>query len=913
MFGPSSPIDTAVGRLASCPAPIAARGLRARRARPVGLLAAALAATLVAVLAHHAPPRPLAPATYAGARAGLELLPTGARASVSATVGAGDPAFRVNARAHGVFSARNAGMTATFGRSGVSVVDGATRVQLQPLAIVAGGRQETLPARAPSARANEVSYAYPSLRAWYRNGPAGIEQGFVLTRPAPHADRHSGFAGSNLDLSLAVRSDALVRAARDGQSVSFTRAGAPALRLGSLIVSDARGRVLPSSFAVSPGALSVRIDASRARYPITIDPLFQEPTRLTGPGELGEGEFGLSVAVSGDGSTAIVAAPRDNNFAGAAWVFVRSGSTWKQQGAELLAGGQDETTGCAEEPSFNASEENECGFGAEVALSGDGNTAVIGSPRDKGFKGGAWVFTRSGSVWSREAAELTGEGEVGEGHFGRGIAISADGSVLLISAPADDRGRGAVWAFERSAGGWAPMGEGKITASDETGAGYFGRGLAISPDGSTAIVGAPGDNDYRGAVWMFTRSPSTWLQQGKVTGAEEQGESRFGFDVAASEGASVVLVGAPRDNGDVGATWVFTRSGDSLTEEGSKLTGAGEAGAGFFGRALAINASGSTALIGAPHEASGRGAAWVFTHSPSGWSSQKFSANDTRGQFGASIALSADGTVPVFGEPLSEHKSGVAWAGLPPADVTAVEPSSGPASGGTNVVISGAGFSEVTGVYFGSRPAIYEVRSSSSILALSPSGAGHSTVDVTVVTAHGTSEATAADRFTYIAREGGEGSEGGSGPGGGGTDGGGEDSSSGAEAGEEEGLGTLGLSASSVTGCRFALLSGKIAVLSSGRAAPRLRRLGTGRCAGKLMFTVSVKGKHGKRQARSIGSTRFAISVSSPVTVRVRLNSFGRALLRGGGGQVRARLVVVRLSPLPARAQSASVRLRLGH
>jgi hypothetical protein len=454
-----------------------------------------------------------------------------------------------------------------------------------------------------------------------------------------------------------------------------------------------------------------------------------------------------------------------------------------------------------------------------------------------------------------------------------------------------------VWAFERSSTGWLPIGEGKITLSGVTGTSYFGRGIALSPDASTAIIGAPGEGEYRGAVWVFTRSPSGFALQAEATAAEEQGAARFGFAVAASDGAETVLVGGPHDDGGLGAAWVFERSGNSLVQREPKLVGEGEAGDGRFGRALAIAASGTAALIAAPHDGSDRGAAWQFLRSASGWSAEKFSADESRGQFGASIALSADGAIPLFGEPWSANKAGVAWAGLPPANVTAVDPSRGPAGGGTSVTITGAGFTEVSGVRFGTRSAHYEVRSSSSIVAVSPPGAAGSTVDVTVATAHGTSAATVADHYAYLGSE---------------AEAGEAEEASSEEESSEEGVGTLGLAASRGPGCRFALLSNKIAVLAGGRAGLRLRRLGPGRCAGKLTLSVRVKGKHGKPQARSIGGTRFAISKSTPVTVRVRLNPFGLALLRSGHGQARATLVVVRLAPLPARAQSASVQLRLG-
>ena len=116
----------------------------------------------------------------------------------------------------------------------------------------------------------------------------------------------------------------------------------------------------------------MRVDARGARYPLTIDPLIQQGSPLTdlgGEGEVGDGAFGASIALSSDGSTVLVGGPREYNREGAAFVFVRSGSTWVQQ-AELKGEGNGEI-GHGE-------------FGQSVALSADGNTAAIGARRDGG-------------------------------------------------------------------------------------------------------------------------------------------------------------------------------------------------------------------------------------------------------------------------------------------------------------------------------------------------------------------------------------------------------------------------------------------------------------------------------------------------------------------------------------------------
>ena len=112
-------------------------------------------------------------------------------------------------------------------------------------------------------------------------------------------------------------------------------------------------------------------------------------------GEIGEGEFGSSVALSADGNTALIGGPGDNKDVGAAWVFTRSGSTWTQQGEKLTGSG----------------ESGEGEFGSSVALSADGNTALIGGPATTPNVGAAWVFTRSGSTWTQQGEKLTGSGE----------------------------------------------------------------------------------------------------------------------------------------------------------------------------------------------------------------------------------------------------------------------------------------------------------------------------------------------------------------------------------------------------------------------------------------------------------------------------------------------------------------------
>src|SRR6185312_6130172 len=197
----------------------------------------------------------------------------------------------------------------------------------------------------------------------------------------------------------------------------------------------------------------------------------------------------------------------------------RAGSTWTQQGAKLTGTG----------------EIGEGEFGASVALSADGDTALIGAPADNDNSGGAWIFTRSGSSWTQHGGKITGSEEVGEGQFGASVALSADGDTALVGAPYDYGSAGGAWIFTRSGSTWTQQGK-KLAANDESGLeeSLLGWSVALSADGDTALIGGWGENNFTGAAWVFVRSGSTWTQQGpKLTGSAGK-RSWFGYRVALS-------------------------------------------------------------------------------------------------------------------------------------------------------------------------------------------------------------------------------------------------------------------------------------------------------------------------------------------------------------------------------------------
>ncbi len=499
----------------------------------------------------------------------------------------------------------------------------------------------------------------------------------------------------------------------------------------------------PASAFAARTDIHPSIRATSALAPISAAMLIQT-AKLSGGAEAEGSLFGYSVALSADGDTALIGGKYAD---GAAWVFTRSGNTWTQQGPPLTVTEENsnECTG----------EAGECQFGRSVALSADGNTALVGGQADNGNRGAVWVFTRSGATWAQTAKLTGGSEEIAEGRFGRSLALSGNGTTALIGAPKNHTNRGAAWVFTDSEGVWSQQGPALLGGEEEVGPAHFGSSVALSESGSTALVGARMDNGGSGAVWAFTRAGETWSRQGpKLTGAEESGEGRFGSSIALSAFGNTALIGGRDDDGGAGAAWVFTRSGATWAQQGAKLTGGEESGEGEFGASLALSANGAVALIGAPLD-SKIGAAWVFTRSGEAWSQTggKLPSPEPSApqRFGTGVALSAEGAIALIGGPAHRHDEGAAWAfrdkSLPAPAVASISPESGSVEGGTPVTITGSGFVAGATVQIGGVTASdVEVVSEAELTAVT---GGHAAgpADVIVTTPDG--ESSGGPIFTY--------------------------------------------------------------------------------------------------------------------------------------------------------------------
>jgi hypothetical protein len=380
----------------------------------------------------------------------------------------------------------------------------------------------------------------------------------------------------------------------------------------------------------------------------------QQGPKLVGIAGVGMALQGASVSLSSDGNTAIVGGPGDNGDTGAAWVWTRRGGVWTQQGNKLVGTG---AVGNGQQ-------------GSSVSLSSDGNTAIVGGPVDDGEVGAAWISTQSGGLWTQQDNKLVGTGAVGMSLQGFSVALSGDGNTAIVGGPGDNGNTGAAWVWTRNGGVWTQQGN-KLVGTGAVPNIEQGSSVALSSDGNTAIVGAPFVNDNTGAAWVFTRSNGVWAQQSVLVGSGALGSAAQGISVALSDDGNTAIVGGPYDNGGVdnpsiGAAWVFERSDGVWTQQGNKLVGTG--GSGLYilqGQSVSLSADGNMAIVGGPSDNIETGAAWVWTRNGGVWTQQgnKLVGTGAVGDAGQgrSVALSGEGNTAIVGGFYDNSGIGAAW------------------------------------------------------------------------------------------------------------------------------------------------------------------------------------------------------------------------------------------------------------
>lgn len=515
----------------------------------------------------------------------------------------------------------------------------------------------------PSGAGDRVEYQHPGgLTEWYENRSDGIEHGMILReRPA----RAPGSDAVRIELELlgltARRESVAEKPNTDGATLELVdqETGAAVLRYGGLRVWDAEHRPLPARLEAQGSLLAVVVEDRDALYPVTIDPVItslEAELNRQGSGAGGADDlFGAAVSLSDDGTMALVGASQADlaagRDAGIALVFVRRGGEWTLQ-AELRA---DAPAGWDY-------------FGCAVSLAGDGKTALVGvygrDPQSGWDEaGGAYVFVRSGSVWSQQAT-LSASDRMPYDHFGRSVSLSGDGNTALIGAPQDDTVSfadvGSAYIFSRTGASWSQ--QTKLNASDGVGGDSFGTSVSISIDGNRALVGTPSDDAppgwNQGSAYVFARSGGVWTLEAKLTASDGTNNDQFGSAVCLSANGATAVIGAPYDysaTGDyyAGSAYVFAWTGTAW-EQQVKLTATDAASGDQLGASVSVSGDGNLVIAGARGDEVGEGSAYVFSRSGGTWTQQtKLTDGDgpNTDEFGSAVVVSRDGLTLLAGAP----------------------------------------------------------------------------------------------------------------------------------------------------------------------------------------------------------------------------------------------------------------------
>jgi hypothetical protein len=367
---------------------------------------------------------------------------------------------------------------------------------------------------------------------------------------------------------------------------------------------------------------------------------------LAPPPSSGQAAFGTAVAVSRDGSTALVGSSEGfclgrPTTCGGVFAFRRGAAGWVFEAVLPLT-------------------ELGNAWWRAVALSGDGNVAVLGSLQSGRCEmpcSAVSFYRRGPSGWQREAV-VDNPDTIPFYEFGQAVAISDDGGTAVVADPSEFCGPltcGAAYVYEESGGVWTATA--RLAVPDST-FGTLGQGLALTADGSRLLLGAPSTSlgcpsgvGNCGRVYVFDESGGSWSLSGEIAPPVPESRASWGRRIAVDASGRLAVIGAAAFDCAVGASCgaveVFADTGGGAWSLEARFVGSpGDE----LGHSLALSADGTEALAGAPGAAE-CGEALLFASAGGTWRPAARQAVPDAGRFGHAVALDGAGRVAVVGAP----------------------------------------------------------------------------------------------------------------------------------------------------------------------------------------------------------------------------------------------------------------------
>lgn len=357
-------------------------------------------------------------------------------------------------------------------------------------------------------------------------------------------------------------------------------------------------------------------------------------------------QFGASLALSADGNTLAVGAPREpsnargvngdqtntaTRSAGAVYVFGRSSNAWSQQ-AYVKSPNTPESSTAGLPDIVRTDVIRPYHFGTSVSLSADGNLLAVGAPGETGDNvgsnpssatvgnvGAVYTYARSNAAWA--VKDYLKTDSTANSYFGKDLALSGDGKTLAVAGSKP-------YVLAQDSSGWSPQ---TVPGSSvwQTSA----RRIALSSDGNTLAVGAlsnqTGDNATRVAV-VYARSQNAWSEQ---VALQLGVGPYYDFPLVLSGDGNTLAVGdylqpgggtglnsSPTDNSapQAGAAYLWQRNGTQWSQR-AFIKASNTKAVNWFGYAIALSADGTTLAVGAPYEGKATGIEGDQTNNPSSY------------------------------------------------------------------------------------------------------------------------------------------------------------------------------------------------------------------------------------------------------------------------------------------------------
>lgn len=462
---------------------------------------------------------------------------------------------------------------------------------------------------------------------WWRPDPRGLEHGLTL------AGRPEGEGPLLVRLALS----GVAPRERDGGIDLVGASGEVAGRYAGLVVLDAEGRSLAARLVASVASIVIRVDDTSARYPLTIDPIVATQSAVVVASDAATTDRFGNAVLTPDATRMFVGVPGDDpsmpgwTAPGSIRVFTRAGASWTEEAAirlpSELYGALGSSLGIADDASrlvTNAASSPAIflrtgtswalearlpappapggvasRFGELVMMSADGSRVLTTDEIDStngARAGAAHVFVRTGTSWALEASLYAPDGAA-EDRFGEEAAMSADGSRIVVAAPfhwiGSTRDAGSVYVYERTGTRW------RLTAVLTDGApstsASFGRGLALSRDGTTLLVRRFGSAQM---VYPYAFAGGAWTP-GTPLSAVPPGWMALSADpMRLAIGASSTTV-AGRFN--AGAVYLYSRVGTGFVA-GPMITAPDSQSGDYFGGSVSFDAGGTTLAVGVSYD-----------------------------------------------------------------------------------------------------------------------------------------------------------------------------------------------------------------------------------------------------------------------------------------------------------------------